>query len=656
MKYLETNIDDIPQELKKYNQWVNWRGETKDGNETKVPYNPSGGYAKTNDHLTWSTFNEVIKKINRFDGIGFVLTEDDPFVGIDLDDCRCPAFDIIDPKIQNHVMALNTYCEISPSGKGLRLLLKATIPVDGKKKGQYEIYKSKRYLTLTGQKLNSCSKYIENRQSEVDAFYQAIFQNDHLGKVQSSVNISDWDGTVSTLSIPENIKTIIQTDFPKGRRSEVLYSCVCSLVRAGYEDSIISTIILNNPIGEKAREKGANQDKWLQAQISKAREYIEERPSEIETSALLEFPNVFSGAAGEFAQVYSNYMEAPAHFWFTTYLTCLGNIASPKVNINTELPVQLRLFVLILGESAEVRKSTAIHKTIEFFLSTLGYEQFPTCHGIGSAEGLQKILGEHKNLILIFDEFRAFVSKCKIEGSVLLSCVNSLFELNRYQSITKKHNIDIQDVYLSILGASTIATYDRMWDASFTDIGFTNRLWLVPGSGEKKFSFPIQIPEAEKKQLIKSTNKIIKHIDKNPNIDITDKAKEMYHNWYMNIPNSTHSKRLDTYALRFMGLFALNDLKLVIDEDIVAKVIALCDWQFRVRQQYDPINADNNTAKMEEKIRRILFNGPKTERDLKRYAHVNRTGLWIYENAKKNLEKSNEIIRDKRTKKYISLK
>jgi hypothetical protein len=43
------------------------------------------------------------------------------------------------------------------------------------------------------------------------------------------------------------------------------------------------------------------------------------------------------------------------------------------------------------------------------------------------------------------------------------------------------------------------------------------------------------------------------------------------------------------------------------------KLIKLCDWQLAVRKLHDLIDADNKIAKMEEKIRRVLSNGPKKE-------------------------------------------
>ena len=81
-----------------------------------------------------------------------------------------------------------------------------------------------------------------------------------------------------------------------------------------------------------------------------------------------------------------------------------------------------------------------------------------------------------------------------IEASVLLPCVNTLFESTRFHSHVKGHSIEVDSGYLTILGASTIDTFQRMWTPAFTDIGFINRLWLVPDKGERKFPFQLSYP------------------------------------------------------------------------------------------------------------------------------------------------------------------
>lgn len=52
----------------------------------------SGDYASATDPETWWSFDEALEYAESEDpaGIGFVFTDEDSFVGIDLDDCRDP--------------------------------------------------------------------------------------------------------------------------------------------------------------------------------------------------------------------------------------------------------------------------------------------------------------------------------------------------------------------------------------------------------------------------------------------------------------------------------------------------------------------------------------------------------------------------------------
>jgi hypothetical protein len=330
-----------------------------------------------------------------------------------------------------------------------------------------------------------------------------------------------------------------------------------------------------------------------------------------------------------------------------SFLTALGSTVSNRLTSASEVNPQPRLYTVLLGESADDRKSTALNKVVDFFKDAV--EDIAVCWGVGSAEGLQKRLMKNGRLLLVFDEFKQFVSKCKIDASVLLPCVNTLFESNRYESHTKKTDICLEEAHLSLLGASTVQTYERTWDSSFTDIGFNNRLWLVPGSGNRKHSFPEIIPAKEKTSLKHRLSELLAHIGSGMELGITPYARELYHGWYMNLEKSIHAKRLDTYAMRLMTLLAVNEFQKEIDEIAVRQAIALCDWQLQVRRLLDPIDADTKTAKMEEKIRRTLATGPKKDRELKQRTHANRAGLWLYRTARQNLMREKEIRFNKQT-------
>ena len=97
------------------------------------------------------------------------------------------------------------------------------------------------------------------------------------------------------------------------------------------------------------------------------------------------FPEIMAGVAGDFAKLYSSYLEVPSHFFYIAFLTCLGIIFANQLTLVSEIPPQPRLYVVLLGESADDRKSTALLKVTEFFRTAV--EGFRVCWGVGSAEG-----------------------------------------------------------------------------------------------------------------------------------------------------------------------------------------------------------------------------------------------------------------------------
>ena len=104
-----------------------------------------------------------------------------------------------------------------------------------------------------------------------------------------------------------------------------------------------------------------------------------------------------------------------------------------------------------------------------------------------------------------------------------------------------------------------------------------------------------------------------------------------------------------------MLLLAVNDdpYATQIDVNTINKVTTLCDWQLKVRELHDPIDADGTVAKMEEKIRRVLRNkGALKDRELKQHTNANRVGLWCFKVAIKNLKDAKEIVQNDKDKQW----
>jgi len=159
-------LETIPTTLKGLVQWVCWRYETRNGKRTKVPYMPDGRRASTTDPQTWSVFADCVQASAPFDGIGIVCANG--LAGIDLDYCIDETGNLSE-LAQSVVQVLNSYTEITPSGRGLHCLCFAQLPGGNRRNAekQIEMYDSARYLTVTGNHFPNTPLTIEKREVEL---------------------------------------------------------------------------------------------------------------------------------------------------------------------------------------------------------------------------------------------------------------------------------------------------------------------------------------------------------------------------------------------------------------------------------------------------------------------------------------------------------
>jgi putative DNA primase/helicase len=149
-------IENIPEQLTERPQWVCWRLERRADRITKLPFTPGTLHrASTTDLMTWRTFAEAIAAYEAseppYDGIGFCFCSADPFVGIDLDDCRDPERGEVAPWAQKIIDSIHEgYGEVSPSGTGVHIIVEGTVREGGMKKYPIEMYSRCRFVTITG--------------------------------------------------------------------------------------------------------------------------------------------------------------------------------------------------------------------------------------------------------------------------------------------------------------------------------------------------------------------------------------------------------------------------------------------------------------------------------------------------------------------------
>ncbi len=369
-----------------------------------------------------------------------------------------------------------------------------------------------------------------------------------------------------------------------------------------------------------------------------------EIPAEAPEVQLPLFPEeAYVGLAGEVAGWFAEYLESPKQFFYLDYLTHLGALLAVHVKLDTALREEPRLYLLKLGESWGARKSSS-QDEIDYFFRPISQDRLNRNYGAGSAEGLAEVMKSGLSTLLILDEFRSFVSKAQgVKGSVLLPMVTSLYSKTHYQNSTRNSNIDIPDAHLSITGACTVETFQTTFTPEFRSIGALNRLFLVAGKREKLRPLPMPLPSGTLSDLQRRTMKQIDEAElKKPVIPFTAEAVARWEDIYREIHerDNPYTARLDTYGLRFLMLFAITTGSPKIGPELVEAVRVLLDYQYELRKEVDPLDAEGITARIERAIVRQLRKGRMADRDLRRACNASRTGLWAFEAAMQNLKKA----------------
>jgi hypothetical protein len=163
------DIDSIPLELREGPYWGVWKLETVEDRpkRTKVPYQVAPPYrngrrpkASTTNLAHWTAFDRTYQFYldEHFDGIGRVFSKDDPFLGIDLDNCLDHE-GRVRPWAEPYFELFRTYSEVSPSGTGVKFWGRGKLPgPEGLRReqigpdgdGAIELYDWGRFFTVTG--------------------------------------------------------------------------------------------------------------------------------------------------------------------------------------------------------------------------------------------------------------------------------------------------------------------------------------------------------------------------------------------------------------------------------------------------------------------------------------------------------------------------
>ncbi len=171
-----------PSDLTELDQWVLWQYEYRGDSKTKVPQQTNGKRADSTNPLTWTSYETALDKLQRYPqhyaGVGFVFHVDDPFCGVDLDNCLGEDGSVR-PWAQGIIERFaDTYMEVSPSGKGVKIWARGHLPANMGKvsidTGGIEMYDRFRFFTVTGDRYRDAPPQIEDHADDVMRMFEAF--------------------------------------------------------------------------------------------------------------------------------------------------------------------------------------------------------------------------------------------------------------------------------------------------------------------------------------------------------------------------------------------------------------------------------------------------------------------------------------------------
>ena len=293
------DFSSVPEEMKRHKAWVCWTVGERSGKSTKIPKNPkTGGNARHDFSGTWTTFEEAEKYYNDhtdIEGIGYVFTEDQGIVGIDID--HCIADDkIISEEIQELVDRCGSYVELSPSGAGLHMYVKGKWKEPGGRKNNklggglaIEVYPKERFFTVTGNAFGEVRPLTEH-QELLDEIYDRYFAVKEDSSGMAPVKLDALDVAPEYIKCLQDrlanshgwLAMLWNGQHTKESESEADMALICRLLKIcdGNEDAVRKLFIASPFATQKDiehRRKLEREDYWRMS-IDNAMDYLELHP------------------------------------------------------------------------------------------------------------------------------------------------------------------------------------------------------------------------------------------------------------------------------------------------------------------------------------------------------------------------------------------
>ena len=293
---IDERVGALPEELLGERRWLLWRYETRAGEPTKVPCVAGPGVRRggATNPILWRTLDEAQQHRHRFDGLGVALGTDPAtgrtLSGVDLDDVRDPATGELTEAAAQIVRDLSSYTELSPSGRGLHVLMRGELP-DGESAGKWplpgggsvEVYSRTHYFTFTGFSLAGTPTTLHDRGPELAALWRSRPQKPTAprpaGAPAATPTLSDSDVLKKAFGATNGatVEALWRGDdlhYPSPSEADAALGCHLAFYCT--DAAQVKRLLLRS---ERVREKWLKRPSWLDKLAEHASEHVTSRYS-----------------------------------------------------------------------------------------------------------------------------------------------------------------------------------------------------------------------------------------------------------------------------------------------------------------------------------------------------------------------------------------
>lgn len=523
---------NIPPELRALKQWVV-------SGASKIPFNPrTGAVASPTDPNTWGSFEEAVN--SGAPNIGFVLTADDPYCIIDLDDKPSkPATPEQKARHQQILAHFDSYTELSTSStedhKGYHIVVKGSIP-SGVNRDGVEMYSSLRYIIMTGNVVKALP-IADHYQPTLDAMYGQMKPEEtvELMEVEEVTDDRDIVEMAMAASNADKFNALCAgeiNDYPS--QSEADLALLSIFAYYSRSDEQVRRLFRMSALGK--REKAIKNDVYLNYALRKIRakqpppvdldgvfanarallagtapvvatptpvDVIQPAPTPApvphETQQLdrLTLP---PGLVGEIAQyVYASSQRPVPEIALATAIAFVAGVVGRSYNTSTRAGLSQYIALLAKTGTGKEAASSSISR-----LLTLARAKVPAAtQYIGpsvfaSGPALHRVLGERPCFVSVLGEFGLLLQKMSNRNAnaadlTLLKTILDCYGKSGYGEMLhpsvysdKEKNVGaVASPNVTILGESTPESfYDALDEGSITS-GFLPRFFILEYEGER---------------------------------------------------------------------------------------------------------------------------------------------------------------------------